>query len=318
MTSIIIRSSLPFAVVEAAREKLEHAHSAATRSAYRSDLRCFEAWCRDHGASALPATAETVAVYLSDMSATLAVASLRRRLASISAAHARSDLPWHSGAPVIRDMLRAICRQTERRPVRAGALMRDHVALMAASCDTSTLAGLRDRALLLVGFAGGFRRSELVGIEREHVSIRVDTMRVYLPRSKGDRAGEGAETVIARGSNLCPVAALEAWCQAAGITSGPVFRSVNRHGQVADDGMSMQGVCNVIQRACAAAGLDAPMGERLSAHGLRAGCVTESYVRGVSDERIMAHVRIKSQPTMRGYVRRSRLETESPSAALGL
>ena len=190
---------------------------------------------------------------------------------------------------------------------------------MVATCDRG-LTGTRDRALLLLGYAGALRRSELVAIDREHLTFSAEGLRLLLPRSKGAQEGQGATLGIARGTRpeTCPVRALEAWLQLSDCRFGPVFRKVDRWGTVETRALTPEAVGHILNKRAAAAGLGLGARERLSAHGLRAGFVTAAYQAGARDEEIMAHTRHRDLRTMRGYVRRAKLLTESPVKLLGL
>ncbi|MCB4825381.1 site-specific integrase [Roseicella aerolata] len=303
---------------EAARYAAESL-SAATRRAYRADWADFAAWCRQHGHPALPAAPEAIAAYLAALATTHGRSALRRRLAAIGGAHALAGHPWNPGHPAIRHTLRGILRRHGTPARQAAALTTAEIRRLLAGCDRG-LAGTRDRALLLLGFAGALRRSELVAIEREHVTVTPEGLRLLLPRSKGDAAGEGATIGIARGRRpeTCPVRALEAWLQMSDCRFGPVFRKVDRWGTVESRALTPEAVGHILKRRAAAAGLTVGALERLSAHGLRAGFVTEAYQAGARDEQIMAHTRHRDLKTMRGYVRRAKLLTESPVRLLGL
>ena len=186
-------------------------------------------------------------------------------------------------------------------------------------CGTG-LAGARDRALFLLGFAGAMRRSELIGLNVEHVTWTEDGMKLLIERSKTDKQGEGAEIAIPRGKaeETCPVAALKDWLALAEITVGPLFRKVNRGGAVESARLSADGVRQILLKRAAAAGLKGTLAEPVSPHGLRAGFVTTAYRNGVPDKEIMGHTRHRSLTTMRTYVRRAKLSQASPAGKLGL
>ena len=181
------------------------------------------------------------------------------------------------------------------------------------------LAGLRDRALFLVGLAGAFRRSELVGIDVEHLRFENDSVIVRIPRSKTDQAGEGAEVALprTRGEDTCPVAALEAWLRRARIRRGPVFRRITAAGTI-EGRLTGDGVYKILRVRAAAAKLTVSETERLSPHGLRAGMITEATLNGALDEQIMPHSRHKDAGSMRRYRRRARIVVDNPARLLDL
>ncbi len=189
---------------------------------------------------------------------------------------------------------------------------------MLATC-TSNLAGIRDTALFLVGFAGTLRRSELVAIDREHLRFTDTGLSITFPRSKTDQDGEGAQLGIPRfgDRDTCPVRALDAWLRRAGIEYGPVFRKVSAAGKL-ESRLTADGVWKILRRRAGLAGLVIHPTERLSPHGLRAGFITEAYLRGALDEQVMQHVRHTDINTTRGYRRRAKLLVESPANLLDL
>ena len=307
------------AALAAAIDFAGQALSPATLRAYRSDWQHFCEWCRAVGWSPLPAEPTTVASYLAALSATHTTSALVRRLAALSRAHRLAGQLWPSAHPAVRNTLRGIGRKHGRPPEQAAALATVEIRKLIATCD-QTLVGLRDRALLLIGYAGALRRSELVAIERAHVTLSAEGIRLLIPRSKGDQTGKGASLGIARGASpeTCPVQALEAWLKASRCEYGPVFRSIDTRGVLGRRALHPDAVRQILARHVAKAGLRAGAGERLSPHGLRAGCITQAVMNGARDEQIMSHTRHKDLRTMRGYVRRAKLVTESPSTLLDL
>lgn len=293
--------------------------SEATLRAYRADWAQFRDWCGAAGLACLPAAAETVASYLAAMAATHSRATLRRRLVALGQVHRLSGHDWQASHPLIRATLRGILRRHGTPARQAAALTTADLRRLVSSCDDG-LAGLRDRALLLIGYAGALRRAELVAIRREHLAIMPAGLRLLIPRAKGDQEGQGATIGIARGAHpdTCPVGALEAWLARSDCRSGPVFRKVMRSGAVSERGLHPDAVRQILRRRAAACGLVPEGGAHLSPHGLRAGFVTQAYQAGVRDEQIMAHTRHRDFRTMRGYVRRAQLVAESPVQLLGL
>jgi integrase len=145
-------------------------------------------------------------------------------------------------------------------------------------------------------------------------------LRLLIERSKTDAEGEGAEIAISRGqaNATCPVAALNTWLELSKISTGPLFRKVNRGGAVERTRLSTDAVRQILLKRAARAGLKGTLAEPVSPHGLRAGFVTTAYRNGVSDEEIMCHTRHRSLATMRSYIRRAKLSKESPAGKLGL
>ncbi len=309
----------PFGVAVAqAAAYADRALSENTRRAYATDWRAFAGWCGAAGVPAMPAAALVVAGYLASLAGRLGRSGLRRRLAAIAHEHRRLGHPFMPGHPAIRATLRGILA-THGRPVRpAAALTSVEVRRLIASCGPEP-AGLRDRALLLLGFAGALRRSELVAIDCEHLRFTAEGVTILIPRSKRDRDGEGALVGIPRGrqAETCPVRALEAWLGRSRIEWGAVFRSLSTAGR-AGGRLGTRGVWTILRKRAALAGLEVDAQERLSPHGLRAGCITEAYLNGALDEQVMHHARQKSLATTQAYRRRARITRDSPARLLDL
>jgi site-specific recombinase XerD len=307
--------ALPIAAaLEAAKKYVRVAHAAETHRAYAHDWQEFQAWCLHAGCPALPAEPAAIGAYLASLAVTHGRSALQRRLAAIGFHHKLAALPWNPSHPAIRATLRGIFREhgAAHRRRQSAALTSVEIKRLLAVCQ-GDLAGVRDRALLLIGFAGALRRSELVGIDHEHLRLTTAGLRLLIPRSKTDAGGEGVELGIPRGkrAETCPVRALEAWIARSERDVGPVFRKVDRWGNVESERLCDDAVRRILLRRAAMAGLTAHATERLSPHGLRAGFVTEAYMAGARDEQIMDHTRHRDLKTMRGYVRRARLVTDS-------
>jgi integrase len=172
----------------------------------------------------------------------------------------------------------------------------------------------------LLGFSGALRRSELVRLDLEQLRPTPLGMRLLIARSKTDKAGEGVEIGIARGStaDTCPVRAVRAWLKAAGVTDGPIFRRVTHWGTVGKHRLHSDAVRQILLKRAAAAGIEGTLLEPITPHGMRAGFITTAYRNGVPDEEIMGHTRHRSLQTMRSYIRRGKLGKESPAGKLGL
>ena len=185
---------------------------------------------------------------------------------------------------------------------------------MVAHTDTTTVKGLRDRALLLFGFASAMRRSELVALDLDDVEQTERGLLVTLRRSKTDQEGQGHTRAIPFGRNpkLCPVQALAEWLETAGITDGKLFRSVDRHSNV-NGSMSTKAVGNVVKDYAERAGLDPA---DFGGHSLRAGFVTSAAESGKSTERIMDHTGHQSAAMVRVYTRRADAFTDHAGEGL--
>jgi len=266
-----------------------------TRRAYQSDLRHFLTW-----GGSLPATPENVARYLADHATTLSTATLARRLVGIRGAHVDRGFADPTDAELVRLTFRGIRRTFGRPQRRVAALTIDRLAAIVGSLETS-LKDMRDAVILLIGFAGAFRRSELVAIDREHVQIHETGAAITLRRSKTDQIGQGRTVSIPRvHGRLCPVVALEKWLQLSGIADGPIFRPITKARRAAERRISAEAVARIIKTRTQAAGCDP---NRYSGHSLRAGFATEAARLGVAKWRIKAQIGHLSDSMLERYIR---------------
>jgi len=308
MGTEITRFGADDSLPEAVREYVREAVSENTRRAYRSDLEHFADW-----GGAIPATPETVAAYLSDHAAVLSVATLKRRLAAISVAHEARGRPSPTSTKLVQATLRGIQR-THGAPQRQAKplLVEDLLRIMALLGNRPK--DIRDKALLLIGFAGVFRRSELIAVNCNDIEIVHQGMIITIRRSKTDQTGQGRRIGIpmARG-RYCPVHAYECWIDVAETDTGPIFRSVTRHGQVTADRLSTRSVSDIIKERVKAIGLDA---KYYSGHSLRAGLATSAAIAGVSTLAIRQQTGHRSDATLARYVRSGELFINNAAGAL--
>jgi integrase len=307
------------AALVAARGFAQKAAAPATLRAYKADWQHFAAWCADHGFVPVPAAPATVGAYLASLAATHAPSTIRRRLAALGKMHRFNDLPWNPAHRDIQGPLQGVLRTHGRPPRKAAALTLPMLRRLVETCDNSPR-GRRDRALLLFGFAGALRRSELVALQVEDVAIAQHGLRLRIVRGKTDQAGQGAEIGIPRGqyAETCPVRAFEAWQAVARRQAGPLFRRISAAGRIGEAALHPDAVRQILSRRVKMAGLTVDGFQRLSAHALRVGFITEAYEKGVRDEDIMRHTRHRDLRTMRGYVQRAGLVQDSPAGRLGL
>lgn len=287
-----------------------------TKRGYQSDWKLFTRWCDGMGAASLPAAPATVAAYLTSLADSGKKAStIDRARAAIRKAHevAGEEDPTHAAG--VRQTLKGIRRTIGTAPAqKAPAISADIKAMCAALPET--LKGTRDRALLLVGFAGAFRRSELVGITAEHITETPEGIIIQLTKSKTDQEGKGRLVGIKRTEHpeTCPVRALLAWITAASITSGPVFRAIDRHGNMKAP-VTPQSVALVVKETAQAAGLDPT---KYSGHSLRAGLVTQAAKNKASVTDIMRQTGHKSTETVNRYIRKANIFEDNVSGNIGL
>lgn len=304
---LVASVSLP----EAANQFALNSTAASTQAAYRADWRAFTAWCSQHGYEPLPASPEAVARHLTQLALDgLAVASIGRRLAAVRYAHKLAELESPTSHERVRTVLSGIRRTIGTAPIRKAPVTAERLTAMFKHLSPG-LIGVRDRALLALGFAGAFRRSELVALQVADLVEVPDGLRVLIRRSKTDKTGEGHEIAVPRGFRLRPVEAVQAWREAAQISEGPVFRHVRRGGQVGSAPLSGHAVAAVIKKMAERAGLD-PL--EFSGHSLRAGFVTSAVETNAPIMKIAEQTRHKSLDMLRVYSRRVDLFREHAGA----
>ncbi len=276
---------------------IEAATAPNTRRAYDSDLKHFLAW-----GGSLPANPDVVARYLAAHATSYTVATLSRRLVAIRRAHALHGLPDPVRSELVRLTFRGIRRAHGRPQRRAAALLAEEMAAIVASLGDS-LHDCRDRALLLLGFAGAFRRSELICIDCKSIERTPRGLVITIPKSKTDQEGQGRQVAIPHGRNsICPVKALDQWLELSGISEGPVFRPVTRRGQVLPSRLSGDSIAWIVKQRVRAIGLDPA---RYSGHSLRAGFVTSAASAGAPVWRIKAQTGHVSDALVGRYIRLS-------------
>jgi site-specific recombinase XerD len=321
-----------------AEDYAAHAKAPNTVKAYRADWLHFSAWCAEAGVDALPASPVALALYLADLAQTgRKVATIRRRIASIAVAHKTAGHESPTTSPRVKLVWAGIRRmhgtpQEGRDPVLVEDLQ-TILVVMATTARSRTapfvsrggkppeppysVLELRDRALLLLGFGGAFRRSELVALDWDDLTFTRAGCTVRVNRSKTDQDGQGRDIGIPRSAfaETCAVRALEAYFVATGRRpAGPVFRSFTRWG-VEGGRLSDRGVALVVKRRAADAGLDAT---RLAGHSLRSGFATSAIRAGVTSLRAMTQTGHKSEAVFRKYVRAGSLFLDNPLAEMGL
>jgi len=294
------------ALAEQTAKFIYAAKAGSTRRAYAADLADFRRFAIRHSLPFLPSTPETVVLYMADLASRLSVATIRRRMAAITNAHREAGYTDSPASPrrhyVVREVLAGIKRtlgtaQQGTAPLLIGDIRR----IVSATPDN--LLGLRDRALVLVGFSGAFRRGELTSIlEVEDLAFTGGGVYIRLRRSKTDQEQQGRNVAVPLGEHpeTCPVRALRSWLEAAVITSGPVFRSVDRHGHVAAHALSPRSIAKILKCAATRAGIDATS---IAGHSLRVGMATQAALNGAKELEIARTTGHHSEAMVRRYIR---------------
>ncbi|GAA4960585.1 tyrosine-type recombinase/integrase [Kineococcus glutinatus] len=296
--------------------------SAATWRAYASDLAHFATWCSRQGVTPLPAEPGTVLGYLHAHGEALSLSTLQRRLAAISVAHRLIDAPSPTTSETVRLAWSGLRRtHGPRRTVRkVDAVLTTTLAQLVAPLGESAM-DIRDRALLVMGFAGAFRRSELAGLNLADITVTDDGLRISVRSSKTDQEGQGRIIGLPYGSHraTCPVRSWLTWAAILdqhGISEGPAFRSFTKAGRsLKPRGMTGEAIAEVVKRRAAAVGIDPTS---VAGHSLRAGFITSAARAGVPDRTIMRQSGHRSPASLSAYVREGTLFQDNAAAHVGL
>lgn len=302
----------------------------STRETYKKGWRDFKRFCSEHDHTSLPASEETVVLYINERFGKHSPNTIQLRLTAIRHYHKEAGEEDPTQSRAVRGVMRGAKRESDHQPKEADPLLTRHVKKMVESLRQKRpekgearsnrlkgdrLRSLRDEAVLLVGYAGALRRSEIAAMEKEHLIDRETGYALLIPESKTDQEGEGQYVGISRtGSDYCPCEALDRWLAAAGITSGGLFRGVHWKGAVMEGAITSRSVNNIIEDAAEGASLSVDP----SGHSLRAGHITQATINGVPDGIIRAQSRHEDPSTFYGYQRVHKALDESSSQHLDL
>ena len=302
---------------EKSRRRLENAKAANTIKAYEADWRDFTDWCQHHEASALPAEPETIVNYLSDLAdadEAVKANTVARRVTAISESHIaagydRERNPAKAG--IVRAAVAAIRREKGTFQRGKAPILLETLSLLADGFSADDLATKRDRALILLGFAGAFRRSELVRVEVKDLTFTPQGLVLFIPRAKGDQLGKGSTIAIpyAPEPRICAVRAVRDWIEAAGLSDGPLFRPLTKAGTLRAVHLSDKSVALIVKKYAALAGLDP---KDFAGHSLRRGFATSAAQHDVDTLSIMRQTRHKSEKMVHRYIEQGNLFKENP------
>jgi integrase len=278
--------------------------SPATRIIYRSDFYIFSLWCEKMGFQRCPASPETVAGFITAQDIDgIKPATLVRRLAAIKKAHEAYRYPSPTSDALVKAVLKGIKRNRGTAPAKKAAATAERLEQMVSRCIPTTL-GVRDKAILLLGFAGAFRRSELVSITMKDIERTPEGIKITIRKSKGDQEGKGQTIAILNGTRFRVVDNLFFWLKHAGIKDGYIFRSVRKNGKVQDNPLTPREVARIVKKYAGYAGFSV---ENFAGHSLRAGFITSGANAGADIIKLMEVSRHKKPETVIGYVRESKL-----------
>lgn len=293
---------------EPIRHLLSHSISDSSKRAYAADLRHFRA-----SGGCIPSTSDAIACYLAELAGAHAVATIQRRLAAIAKAHRASGYDDPTKAEIVAATMRGIRRTKGVAQREAQALQRDDLFMVLERMGNRPI-DLRDKALLLIGFAGAFRRSELVGLDCADVAHVRQGIVLHLRRSKTDQTAQGRKIAIPFGrTRWCPVRHLSDWLTHTGIEQEPLFRRINRHGHIASGRLSGEAVSIIIKKRVEAAGFDP---DAFSGHSLRAGLATSAAMAGASMWKIRQQTGHASDAMLNRYIRDGDMFADNAAGAV--
>jgi integrase len=298
------------------------ARAKATFRAYRQDWQHFTGWCEKQGLVSLPTTATILALYLTDQACHLSVTTLQRRLSGITAVHRQTGHILDVHNPQLVNVLDGIRRAHGRPALSKRALTSDELRQAVENLPNS-VQGIRDRALLLLGFAGALRRSELCNLDvafggtgKGWLKFTPEGIAICIRYSKENQEGVHIEEVavpFGRCRITCPVEAIRVWIELSGISKGALFRVVLKSGRITEQRLSGDGVAQRVKAAARRVGIDPTL---VAGHSLRAGFVTAASLAGRSDHDIMRHTRHKTSEMVRRYIRPVDLFRCSPAKSI--
>lgn len=289
-----------------------------TKRAYESDWQAFSDFCISRNHSPLPSSGDVVAQYLRHAAEKqrLKLSTVTRRIAAITEKHRANGHPSPADEWIVRNTLRRLRRELGT-PARGKAPLLTADVQRIMQSIPATLTGARDKALLLLGFAGAMRRSELVGLNVDDLAMAPEGLVLSVNKAKTDQFHQGRKIGIPNGKNelTCPVRAVLRWLEASRIMDGPLFRGVNRHGHVGSTRLTDQIVADIVKRYAASIGKSAG---RFSGHSLRAGFITSADMAGASERSIQEQSGHKSLLTLRRYIRDASIFRANAASKVGL
>ena len=289
---------------------LKNSKANNTVRAYKSDFNDFGLFCAQNGFKSLPTTPDIISLYLSYLSSKdIKVSTLKRRLVSIKVLHKLKGHYLDSKNPIIIETLMGIKRrkgsiQKGKKPILINNLKKIINAI--DKQNKEEIKKFRDRSIILIGFAGGFRRNEIVSLNCEDLDFVQEGLKIDIRRSKTDQFGEGFTKALPYfdSSQYCPVLSVKKWIEASKITSGPVFRRFSKGSKLSKNRLTDQTVALLIKEYLKLAGID---NKNYSGHSLRSGFATSAAESGVEERNIMAMTGHKSTEMVRRYIKEANL-----------
>ena len=297
------------ALHEETLNNLKTSKASNTLRAYRSDFKDFATFCAKHGFKSMPTDPKIVSLYLTHLSKKSKISTLRRRLVSIGVVHKLKGHYLDTKHPVIIENLMGIKRikgskQTGKKPILISHLKQ--IINVINEQDIEELVKLRNKALILIGFGGGFRRTELISIDYEDLEFVNEGVKIAIKRSKTDQFGEGMIKGLPYFSNetYCPVINLKNWLKISKIKTGPIFKRFAKGSVLTNNRLTDQSVVLIIKDCLKLAGIE---NNNFSGHSLRSGFATVAAESGADERSIMAMTGHKTTQMVRRYIREANI-----------
>ena len=294
---------------EATLNNLKSSKANNTLRAYKSDFKDFGTFCAKHGLNSLPSDPKIVSIYLTHLSKNSKISTIRRRLVSISMVHKLKGHYLDTKHPIITENLLGIKRvkgsvQKGKKPILINHLK--SIINVIDEQNVQEIKKLRDRSIILIGFGGGFRRTELISIDHEDLEFVPEGLKINIKRSKTDQFGEGMTKGLPYFSNeiYCPVISLKRWLEISKIKSGPIFRRFSKGSLLTDKRLTDQSVVLLMKEYLNLAGIE---NKNFSGHSLRAGFATVAAESGADERSIMAMTGHKTTQMVRRYIREANI-----------
>jgi len=294
---------------EATLENLKSSKANNTLRAYKSDFKDFGVFCSRNGLSSLPTEPKIVSLYLTHLSKNSKISTLRRRLVSISMVHKLKGHYLDTKHPIIVENLMGIRRikgsvQKGKKPILINHLKQ--IINSINEQNSSETKKLRDKSIILIGFGGGFRRTELISIDYEDLEFVPEGLKIIVRKSKTDQFGEGMIKGLPYfdDKNYCPVVNLRKWLEISNIKSGPVFRRFSKGSVLTENRLTDQSVVLLIKEHLRLAGIE---NRNFAGHSLRSGFATVAADSGADERSIMAMTGHKTTQMVRRYIREANL-----------
>ncbi len=294
---------------EATLNNLKNSKSINTLRAYKSDFRDFGAFCAKHGFKSLPSEPKVVSLYITHLSKNSKISTLRRRLVSISMVHKLKGHYLDTKHPMIIENLMGIRRVKGSIQIGKKPILINHLRSIINVINDQKIEDIkkfRDKSIILIGFGGGFRRSEIISIDYEDLEFVNEGIKINIKKSKTDQFGEGFIKGLPYFTNeiYCPVTNLQKWLEISKIKSGPIFRRFYKGSSLTDKRLTDQSVVILMKKYLNLAGIE---NKNFSGHSLRSGFATVAADSGADERSIMAMTGHKTTQMVRRYIREANL-----------